>query len=84
MTDFIASIVEWFAILTMSMIGIEYRPPVNCAETAPAEYREAAFFPGKDGFSEIRESGNDCLSLDINSRSADLPVLLETPVVYES
>jgi len=82
MTDIIASIVEWFAIMTMSLVGIEYEPPRACPPAAPAEYREAVFSGSFEMVSSDALAANCTNTVDY--RPHDIPLLVERERIYKS
>ena len=49
MVQFLASIIEWFAVLALSVLGIGYQPPQSCAAPEPTEFRQAVVWFPADG-----------------------------------
>lgn len=87
MAGIVAALVEWFAIISMALVGIEYAPAAGCEVDTMTEYRETAYlFTTEDGFETISLLSNaeDCLSASIDQDASEMPVFLETPIIYDS
>ncbi|WP_417477325.1 hypothetical protein [Maricaulis sp.] len=47
MIQFLVSLIEWFAVMGLSVLGISYSPPAGCHAPEPTEYRQmVAWNPG--------------------------------------
>lgn len=47
MIQLLISLIEWFAVMGLSVLGIAYDPPQPCAAPEPTEFRQAvAWTPG--------------------------------------
>ncbi len=87
MSGILAALVEWFAIISMSLLGIDYTPAVNCEPDTTTEYMEAAYIlDGNDGLqnASVLVNAGDCASLRIDFERDSTPLFLETPVTYDS
>ncbi len=88
MVQFLISLIEWFAMLALSSVGIEASARTECGSNPapqPAEYREAVMI-----LTDGEAAGWNKISLDpcaqwtpiIDNR--ELPELLSPPLVYSS
>jgi hypothetical protein len=89
MVQFLITLIEWFAIMALSSVGIETSAAGSCASNAtarPAEYREASFQLsdpiGKPGWANIADDGCNGW-MPVRDRES-LPELLSPPLVYNS
>ncbi|WP_291843313.1 hypothetical protein [Maricaulis sp.] len=89
MVEFIIAIIEWFAVVALSSMGIETLEAGNCAADStgrPAEYREAALLvsdaDAKLGWARIRSDG--CNQWMPVRDAQEMPELLSPPLVYNS
>lgn len=89
MVQFLITLIEWFAIMALSSVGIETSAAGSCASNAtarPAEYREASFQLGKPigrpAWADLANEGCDGW-MSIRDRE-HVPELLSPPLVYNS
>ncbi len=87
MSEFLASLVEWFAIITMSVMGIDYTPTASCDDIAPTEYRETVYSTADMSWVDAADgliAADNCLSLRIHEDSETLPLFVDQAVIYKS
>ena len=89
MVEFLIAMIEWFAVVALSSIGIEATDASRCAAeptARPAEYREAVFLvsesDSKTGWSSVR--GDGCGQWMPIRDPRGTPELLSPPLVYNS
>ena len=89
MIQFLISIIEWFAVVALSSIGID-ADAINGCETGrsaqPAEYREAVMWVGTADVKAMRTNlmSDPCQPWMPVSDPRDVPELLAPPLVYSS
>jgi len=89
MIQFLISIIEWFAIVALSSIGIEADAVSGCASgqsAQPAEYREAVMWVDTKTLeaTPARLVSDPCQQWLPISAPRDVPELLAPPLVYTS
>ncbi|WP_417485938.1 hypothetical protein [Maricaulis sp.] len=89
MIQFLISIIEWFAVLALSSIGIDADAVSGCTSgqsAQPAEYREAVMWVGATDPKARPASlmSDPCQRWLPISDSRDVPELLAPPLVYTS
>ena len=56
MVQFLVSIIEWFAVLALSVLGIGYELPQSCAAPEPTEFRQAVVWLPADGTDALQSA----------------------------
>jgi hypothetical protein len=56
MVHFLASIIEWFAVLALSVMGIGYQPAQSCASPEPTEFRQAVVWIPSEGSDPLQSA----------------------------
>lgn len=89
MIQFLVSIIEWFAVVALSSIGIEADSVSGCASgepVQPAEYREAVMWVGDFDVKAVRTNlmSDPCQQWVSISDPSEVPELLAPPLVYTS
>ncbi|MFT6460612.1 hypothetical protein [Maricaulis maris] len=89
MIQFLISIIEWFAVVALSSIGIEADAARGCASnpnTRPAEYREAVM--GTETplvkATQVNLLSDPCQQWLPISAPSEVPELLSPPLIYSS
>lgn len=65
MIQLLVSLIEWFAVMGLSVLGIAYEPPQPCFAPEPTEFRQAVVWTPSDtyelsGFPAV--AGGDCFA----------------------
>ncbi|WP_323762730.1 hypothetical protein [Maricaulis sp.] len=89
MIQFLISIIEWFAIVALSSIGIEADAVSGCVSgqsAQPAEYREAVMWVGAVDVKAARTNlmSDPCQQWLPIGDPREVPELLAPPLVYAS
>ncbi|OLF73999.1 hypothetical protein AWH62_07575 [Maricaulis sp. W15] len=89
MVEFLIALIEWFAVMALSSIGIEASGSAHCGTdptARPAEYREAVLLvngsDGKSGWVPAR--GDGCAQWMPIRDPRETPELLSPPLIYNS
>lgn len=77
MIQLLVSLIEWFAVLALSSLGIAYAPSESCAAPEPTEFRQAVVWIPADGF----DSAMTNVSAEAGCRpDFELPIISAKPV----
>jgi len=89
MVEFLIALIEWFAVIALSSVGVETTQASQCGSAPapqPAEYREAIFMASDTemnaGWTTIRT--DDCNQWVTVSDPRETPEFLSPPLVYTS
>ncbi|SDM32084.1 hypothetical protein SAMN04488568_1097 [Maricaulis salignorans] len=77
MIQILVSLIEWFAVTGLSVLGITYSPPSACHTPEPTEYRQViAWNPGGalNAHGGTQVSSRDCIA------GAEVKIYGSTPV----
>jgi hypothetical protein len=65
MIQLLVSLIEWFAVVGLSVLGISYEPPRPCINPEPTEFRQTVnWLPAdaRDAVRVINISSGDCIA----------------------
>ncbi|WP_417469959.1 hypothetical protein [Maricaulis sp.] len=87
MIQLLVSLIEWFAVAGLSVLGIAYSPPQPCSTSEPTEFRQViSWHPelAADKSMGTRVSSGDCLAgSEVLIRNAS-PVFVTPSDHYDS
>ncbi|MDF1768317.1 hypothetical protein [Maricaulis sp.] len=88
MVQFLISLIEWFAMVALSSVGLDTSASTECGSAPapqPAEYREAVMVLGdREPSNWTKISLDPCAQWTPIRDSQELPELLAPPLVYTS
>ena len=65
MIQLLVSLIEWFAVVGLSILGIAYSPPQPCLTPEPTEFRQVISWEPAAGYGDrlgTQVSSGDCLA----------------------
>lgn len=87
MIQLLVSLIEWFAVMGLSMLGINYEPPRPCLGPEPTEFRQTVgWTPGsaRDPVRFTIISSGDCVTASDALLHSSTPYFLTLSDRYDS
>ena len=87
MIQLLVSLIEWFAVMGLSVLGINYQPPLPCLTPEPTEFRQAVNWSPGDERVSFRHAGvesGDCVTASDTLIHGAKPYFLTPSDRYDS
>ncbi len=87
MIQLLISLIEWFAVMGLSVLGINYEPPRPCLTPEPTEFRQTVSWMPGDTLDPVRfttVSSGDCVTGSDPLLHSSTPYFLTLSDRYDS